>query len=118
MTKKVGRPRKHEADAVSCLTKVPRALMEQLDQEGVSRQQSVLVAIERGVKCSPEVQRMKQEYERLREELRETQDRMLQLARECLDAGADFVKMRQADDMVQSLRRIQGELEHGKERIE
>lgn len=50
-TKKVGvgRPRKHKPDAVTCLVRIPKLLMDQLDKIGPTRQSAILAAVERGM---------------------------------------------------------------------
>jgi hypothetical protein len=48
-TQKVGRPRKHKPDAVTCLVRIPKPLMEQLDKIGPTRQAAILAAVERGM---------------------------------------------------------------------
>jgi hypothetical protein len=113
MTKKVGRPRKHEVDAVSCLTRIPRALMGMLDQEGVSRQDSILAAIERGIAvCNhAHVTQVQREQERIKQELREAQSRILSLARQCLDAGLEPQFLRQTDEIIERLGQIELDLE-------
>ena len=120
MTKKVGRPRKHGTDAVSCLTRVPRGLMDILDQEGLSRQESVLAAIERGIAaCSRCMQscnhayavQVQREQERIKQELRNAQSRILNLARQCLDAGFEPQFLRQADEIIEHLGQIELDLE-------
>ena len=113
MSKKIGRPRKHEVDAVSCLTRIPRALMEMLDQEGLSRQESILAAIERGVAICNHANftQIQREQERIKQELRDAQSRILSLARQCLDAGFEPQILRQADDIIGHLGQIELDLE-------
>ena len=48
-TKKVGRPRKHKPDAVTCLVRIPKLLMDKLDKIGPTRQAAILAAVERGM---------------------------------------------------------------------
>jgi hypothetical protein len=48
-TQKVGRPRKHNLDAVSCMVRIPKPLMKQLDKIGPTRQAAILAAVERGM---------------------------------------------------------------------
>jgi len=113
MNKKVGRPRKHGTDAVSCLTRVPRELMDMLDQTGLSRQESVLAAIERGIAvCNhAHVTQVQREQERIKQELRDAKSRILSLARQCLDAGLEPQFLRQADEIIERLGQIKLDLE-------
>lgn len=113
MNKKVGRPRKHGTDAVSCLTRVPRGLMDILDQEGLSRQESVLAAIERGIAAGNHAYavQVQREQERIKQELRNAQSRILSLARQCLDAGFEPQFLRQADEIIEHLGQIELDLE-------
>jgi len=46
---KVGRPRKHKPDAVTCLVRIPKPLMDRLDKIGPTRQAAILAAVERGM---------------------------------------------------------------------
>jgi hypothetical protein len=48
-SQKVGRPRKHKPDAVTCLVRIPKPLMERLDKIGPTRQAAILAAVERGM---------------------------------------------------------------------
>ena len=48
-TQKVGRPRKHKPDAVSCMVRIPKPLMDRLDKIGPTRQAAILAAVERGM---------------------------------------------------------------------
>jgi hypothetical protein len=48
-TQKVGRPRKHKPDAVTCLVRIPKPLMDRLDKIGPTRQAAILAAVERGM---------------------------------------------------------------------
>jgi hypothetical protein len=48
-SQKVGRPRKHKPDAVTCLVRIPKPLMDKLDKIGPTRQAAILAAVERGM---------------------------------------------------------------------